>query len=56
VIQGGRDDLAPVARTFQQLLAANGYHSTLVEIPSADHPGVMFEAKTLDAVMALTKP
>jgi hypothetical protein len=56
IAQGGADDHARVAaaRSFQALLTANGWQSTLVEAPAATHFYILYDAATLDAIMGLT--
>ena len=55
IAQGGADDPARVAaaRSFQDVLTANGWDSTLVEVPAADHPGILYAPAVIDAVMAV---
>ena len=57
VAQGGADDPDRVSesKAFHEMLVANGWDSTLVEVPSADHPGILYEKAVIDAVMGLTK-
>ena len=56
IAQGGMDsaDKVTAAGSFQALLAANGWVSKLVEVPTADHFGILSAPANLDAVMALT--
>ena len=55
IAQGGADDPARVAaaRSFQEVLTTNGWDSTLVEVPTAGHPGILYAEAAIDAVMAL---
>jgi acetyl esterase/lipase len=55
IAQGGADDASHVeaARALVEVLEDAGWGSTLLEVPSADHPGILYEPATLDAVMAL---
>jgi pimeloyl-ACP methyl ester carboxylesterase len=48
-LDGGTDD----ARAFQAALMAGGYHSQLIEIPSADHFGTTVAKPSIDAISAL---
>jgi dienelactone hydrolase len=57
IAQGGADGALRVAAapSFQAVLTANGWDSKLVEVPTADHPGILSAKATIDAVMALAK-
>jgi hypothetical protein len=56
IAQGGADDPARVAaaRSFQTLLSANGWQSRLIEAPAATHFAILYDAATIDAIMAMT--
>jgi len=56
IAQGGMDkaDTVTAARSLQTLLAANSWVSKLVEVPTADHFGILSAPANLDAVMGLT--
>lgn len=56
LLQGGADGGAADARAFQALLVAGGYHSRLIEIPSADHYGTTVAKASIDAILALATP
>ena len=53
LVQGGADDGAADARTFQAALIAGGHHSRLIEIPSADHFGTTVAKESIKAIFAL---
>jgi hypothetical protein len=55
VAQGGADEASRVtaAKAFQALLVQDGWGSTLVEVPTADHPGILYEKAAVDALMRL---
>jgi acetyl esterase/lipase len=55
VAQGGADEDSRVrsARSFQEALAGSGWDSELVEVPTADHPGILYEPAVIDAVLDL---
>jgi acetyl esterase/lipase len=56
VAVGGKDyGRASVARSFQDVLAAAGWDSDLVEVPTADHPGILYAPETIDSIMALAE-
>lgn len=53
LIQGGADGGADDARAFRAALVAGGYHSRLIEIPSADHFGTTVAKESIEAILAL---
>lgn len=57
LIQGGRDiNIAPSGtRTLQAALVNAGFDSTLLELPEADHPGILAVLETIDELLALSE-
>lgn len=53
LIQGGRDSLDASTQRFQAALIAAGIDSTLVEEPTADHPGILNTVESVDALLEL---
>ena len=53
LVQGGADGGASDARAFQAALVANGHHSRLLEIPSADHFGTTVAKESIEAILAV---
>ncbi len=53
LLKGGADGDAASARAFQAALVAGGYHSRLIEIPSADHFGTTVAKESIEAILAL---
>jgi hypothetical protein len=53
LIQGGRDPSDASTQRFQAALIAAGIDSTLVEEPTADHPGILNTVESVDALLEL---
>jgi acetyl esterase/lipase len=53
LLKGGADGDAADVRAFQAALVAGGYHSQLIEIPSADHFGTTVATESIEAILAL---
>jgi acetyl esterase/lipase len=53
LLKGGADGDATDVRAFQATLVAGGYHSQLIEIPSADHFGTTVATESIEAILDL---